>query len=55
MRRVRYVVRLAREVISYGIADRHYGLVLVLALGVLIVLVGMTVHAVAPIAIYPFA
>ena len=55
MRRIRYALRIAGEVVRYGIADHHYGLVVILALGVLIVLIGMTVHTVAPIALYPFA
>lgn len=54
MRRARYLARMALEVVRYGTADRHYGLILVILLAAIILALSLAVQTVAPLALYPF-
>lgn len=50
----RHLIRLAGDSVSYAVTTRRIALLLTLALGLLLVAVGLAAKAAAPLVIYPF-
>ncbi|MFM7062367.1 MAG: hypothetical protein ACKO04_02570 [Actinomycetes bacterium] len=50
----RHLLRLAGDSVSYALTTRRVALLVTLALGLLLVAVGLAAKAAAPLVIYPF-
>lgn len=55
MRLIVHVGRLVWEVLCYGAAQRRFALILVVAVGLILLGLGLASQAVAPVVFYPFA
>ncbi len=55
MRLLSHLARTAVEIVRYGVADRRYGLVLLLVAAAVAIALTVTAQAVTPIVLYPFA
>jgi hypothetical protein len=51
---VRHLARLAGDSVAYAITTRRIALLITLALGLLLVAVGLAAKAAAPLVLYPF-